>query len=115
MYHKRYERLISDLYIKCQTLIVFNLLNAFLHYTYAIFPSFFRMEPNSTVQHNQNSSLTYDYVIVGGGTAGLVLASRLTEDPAISVAVLEAGENRLNVRGPGLCSNTSKNPGRTPR
>jgi len=40
----------------------------------------------------------YDYVIIGGGTAGLVVAARLTEDPNITVAVLEAGENRLDVR-----------------
>jgi choline dehydrogenase-like flavoprotein len=42
-------------------------------------------------------SKTFDYVIIGGGTAGLVLASRLTEDSAIHVAVLEAGEKRLDV------------------
>jgi choline dehydrogenase-like flavoprotein len=34
---------------------------------------------------------TYDYVIVGGGTAGLTLANRLSANPAISVAVIEAG------------------------
>ncbi|CAL3966154.1 unnamed protein product [Diplocarpon coronariae] len=34
---------------------------------------------------------TYDYVIVGGGTAGLAMASRLSENPSISVAVVEAG------------------------
>lgn len=34
---------------------------------------------------------TFDYVIVGGGTAGLTLASRLAEEPSISVAVVEAG------------------------
>jgi choline dehydrogenase-like flavoprotein len=38
----------------------------------------------------------YDYVICGGGTAGLVVAARLTENPNITVAVLEAGGNGLD-------------------
>ena len=36
---------------------------------------------------------SYDYVIVGGGTAGLVLANRLSADGSNSVAVIEAGNS----------------------
>ncbi|THH20334.1 hypothetical protein EW146_g1022 [Bondarzewia mesenterica] len=49
-----------------------------------------------TVQAGDVVNKKFDYVIVGGGTAGLVLASRLTEDPKTSVLVIEAGPANLN-------------------
>ncbi|KAF3045976.1 hypothetical protein E8E12_009610 [Didymella heteroderae] len=41
-------------------------------------------------------SIKFDYVIVGGGTAGLVLANRLSANPSVTVAVIEAGDSAFN-------------------
>ena len=35
--------------------------------------------------------MNFDYIVVGGGSGGCVLAARLSEDPAVSVALIEAG------------------------
>lgn len=42
------------------------------------------------------SALEFDFIIIGGGTSGLVVANRLSELPHITVAVIEAGSSVYN-------------------
>ena len=58
--------------------------------------------------------MEFDYVIAGGGSAGCVLAARLSEDPTATVCLIEAGgEGRgLLIRAPALVA--AMVPGRPP-
>ncbi|KAJ5159868.1 uncharacterized protein N7482_006872 [Penicillium canariense] len=53
---------------------------------------------------SRSSEFTYDYIVVGGGTGGLVVANRLSEQETTSVLVIEAGGsvyNNINVTDTG--------------
>jgi choline dehydrogenase-like flavoprotein len=76
--------------------------------TYVVSTSYL---PPEFIFHMQISK--YDVIIVGGGTSGCVLANRLSEDPNISVLVLEAGKDRSDdgrVYTPGLAGDVLDDP-----
>lgn len=66
------------------------------------------LAPNLCVAHS------FDYVIVGAGTCGLLVANRLSQDPGTSVALIDPGADERNnsvITDPALFTRIFQTPG----
>lgn len=84
-----------------------------LKYLLGLFPFLFvTASIGESYQKGNSSEVHFDYVILGGGTAGLVIASRLSKNSNVTVVVIEAGDfektnpNVTSSTGLGLAKDT---------
>ncbi|TFK38916.1 alcohol oxidase [Crucibulum laeve] len=71
------------------------------------------MFPSVVTNATAFANITYDYLVIGGGTAGLTVAARLAENPRLTIGVIEAGKFYPDdpvVNIPGLAGASIGNP-----